>query len=175
MRRGYLPSVLPPWVSRADPGRRNWRSYLDKPNANLPSVPARPPSGWSTEYGRVFSPSRRTPIQTPTRRIVGYTPWADAKKDFNESFDKITTVKGRVANEDIIRPFMSQLGGRVGRTSEVGLNSTIRPLADGRMPIKFAGKDTAESQAWDGTMSFDNVYSEKHVLKDTASSVVLAG
>lgn len=106
---------------------------------------------------------------------MGYTPWADAKKDFNESFDKITTVKGRVANEDIIRPFMSQLGGRVGRTSEVGLNSTIRPLADGRMPIKFAGKDTAESQAWDGTMSFDNVYSEKHVLKDTASSVVLAG
>ena len=41
--------------------------------------------------------------------------------------------------------------------------------------IRFAGKDTAESQAWDGSMSFDNVYSEKHVLKDTASNVVLAG
>jgi hypothetical protein len=41
--------------------------------------------------------------------------------------------------------------------------------------MKFAGKDTAESQAWDGSMAFDSVYSERHTSKDTASNVVLAG
>jgi hypothetical protein len=65
--RSYLP-----------PTKRSWRSYLDKPNDALPGVPQRPPAGWTTQYGRDFSPSRRPPIQTPTRRIVGYSKWADA-------------------------------------------------------------------------------------------------
>eukprot|EP00227_Mantoniella_beaufortii_P001269 CAMPEP_0197618222 /NCGR_PEP_ID=MMETSP1326-20131121/61429_1 /TAXON_ID=1155430 /ORGANISM="Genus nov. species nov., Strain RCC2288" /LENGTH=237 /DNA_ID=CAMNT_0043187121 /DNA_START=284 /DNA_END=997 /DNA_ORIENTATION=+ len=144
-------------------GNRSWRSYLNYPNDNLPGVPARPPKEWTSQYSRDFSPSRRPPIQTPTRRIVGYSKWVDARKDFNESFDKITTVKGPSREDSVMRPFMSTMGGK-------------EPLArEPRFQTQHAGKDTAESAAWDGSMGFDSVYSQKHVLKDTASSVALAG
>ena len=62
-------------------------------------MPQRPPSQWNTQYSRDFSPSRRPPIQTPTKRIYGYSKWIDAKKDFNVSFDKISSVKGPVRDE----------------------------------------------------------------------------
>lgn len=82
-------------------------------------------------------------------------------------------VQGRFNEDSLTRPFMSNMGGRVGTSAiEAGLNSTIGPSSK---VMKFAGKDTAESQAWDGTMAFDSVYSERHTLKDTASNVVLAG
>jgi hypothetical protein len=69
------------------------------------------------------------------------------KKDFNVSFDKISSVKGPVRDEELVRPFMDTMGGN-------------QPRAPGTM--KFAGKDTAESAQWDGTNSYDNVYSEKY-------------
>uniref|UniRef100_A0A7S0SCX3 Uncharacterized protein n=1 Tax=Mantoniella antarctica TaxID=81844 RepID=A0A7S0SCX3_9CHLO len=162
-------------------GNRSWRSYLDQPNSALPAVPARPPRQWTSQYTRDYSPTRtgssvatRGPIkETParTRRTVGYSKWADAGKDFNESFDKITTVRGRTANDPLMRPFMMDMGGRVRAPGDGGLHGTVPPPGT----IRYAGKDTAESQAWDGTMAFDSVYCDKYAMKDTASNVVLAG
>jgi len=123
---------------------KTWRNQLHKPNGFLPDIDPCKPTGWKTQYQGSHSQDFRK-FEHKSRLPAS-----------QGTFDKITKTQQYNYSDDIIRPFMA----------------VSIPDQEKKTNFLHAGKDTQETAGWDGTMSFDSVYSLKYVNRDTASQIV---